>query len=90
MSRTTRLSQPMLLALTSALVAGQVARAADAPAGRQTEATRLQEVIVTATKRHQRLLEVPMGVTAITGNQLQREQLVDFADLETQVPGLSV
>jgi iron complex outermembrane receptor protein len=90
MSRITRLSQPMLLALTSALVAGQVARAADAPAGRQTEATRLQEVIVTATKRHQRLLEVPMGVTAITGNQLQREQLVDFADLESQVPGLSV
>ncbi len=90
MSRTTRLSQPMLLALTSAFVAGQVAQAGDAPASRQTEATRLQEVIVTATKRHERLLEVPMGVTAITGNQLQREQLVDFADLETQVPGLSV
>ncbi|MGA7537703.1 MAG: TonB-dependent receptor plug domain-containing protein, partial [Steroidobacteraceae bacterium] len=84
-----RVSSPLLLALISACMVGQAARADDAAPQPQTAAT-LQEVVVTAQKRREKVLDVPMAVTAITSDTLQSMHLVDFADLETQVPGLSV
>jgi iron complex outermembrane recepter protein len=89
MFRSARVSLPMLLALTSACVVGQAARADD-PSPQPQSAATLQEVVVTAQKRQEKLINVPMAVTAITGEDLQSMHLVDFADLETQVPGLSV
>jgi iron complex outermembrane recepter protein len=88
MFRSARVSSSMLLVLTSALAAGQAARADDA-ANQQSAAT-LQEIVVTAQKRQEKLINVPMGVTAITSDSIQSMHLIDFADLETQVPGLSV
>jgi iron complex outermembrane recepter protein len=87
-----RVSSPLLLALASTYMVGQAARADDPPAQAQQPQTAamLQEVVVTAQKRQERLINVPMGVTAITSAQMQSMHLVDFADLETQVPGLSV
>jgi outer membrane receptor protein involved in Fe transport len=69
---------------------GQSARADNAVAQSPTEAATLQEVIVTAQKRKEMLHDVPMGVTAITGDELQLQRLRDFEDLETKVPGLAV
>jgi iron complex outermembrane receptor protein len=89
MSRSMRVSSPMLLVLTSALALGQAARADD-PAPQPQTAAELQEVVVTAQKRQEKVLDVPMAVTAITADALQSQRLIDFADLETQVPGLSV
>ena len=56
----------------------------------QTEAATLQEVIVTADKRAEKLHDVPMGVTAITSSNLQTQRLLTLEDFETKVPGLSV
>ena len=56
----------------------------------QTEVAMLQEVVVTAQKRAERVHDVPMGVTAITGGDLQTQRLLDLADFVTRVPGLSV
>jgi iron complex outermembrane recepter protein len=89
MLRSARVASPLLLALTSTLVVGRVAQADDAATPTQTAAT-LQEVVVTAQKRQEKLINVPMGVTAITSDSIQSMHLIDFADLETQVPGLSV
>ncbi len=89
MLRSLRVSSPMLLVLTSTLVLGQTARADDAPTQTQS-AAELQEVVVTAQKRSEKILDVPMAVSAITADALQSQKLIDFADLETQVPGLSV
>ena len=89
MLRSARVSSPMLLVVTSAFVVGQAARADDAPSQPQTAAD-LQEVVVTAQKRQEKLINVPMAVTAITSTSIQSMHLIDFADLETQVPGLSV
>ena len=89
MLRSSRVSSPMLLVVTSAFVVGQAARADDAPSQPQT-AAELQEVVVTAQKRQEKLINVPMAVTAITSDSIQSMHLIDFADLETQVPGLSV
>ena len=87
MLRSARVPSPMLLALASTLLVGQVARADDAST--QTAAM-LQEVVVTAQKRQEKLINVPMAVTAITSDSIKSMHLVDFADLETHVPGLSV
>ena len=69
--------------------AGQAARADDLAATSASAGT-LQEVVVTAQKREEKLHDVPMGVTAITTEELQKQQLVSLADLTSKVPGLSL
>jgi len=59
----------------------------------QTEtasATPIGELVVTADKREEQIREVPMSVTALPGDQL--DKLVDrsFADYAAMVPGLSL
>ena len=78
-----------LVLLVSGIGAGTLAQADEASAT-QSSASTLQEVVVTAQKREERLFDVPMAVTAITSEQLQSQQLVSFADLESRVPGLSL
>jgi iron complex outermembrane recepter protein len=56
----------------------------------QASAGTLQEVVVTAQKREEKLHDVPMGVTAITADELQKQQLVSLDDLQSKVPGLSL
>jgi iron complex outermembrane recepter protein len=78
-----------LVVLVSGISAAQIAQADEASAT-QGSASTLQEVVVTAQKREERLHDVPMGVTAITGEQLQNQQLVNLEDLQSKVPGLSL
>jgi outer membrane receptor protein involved in Fe transport len=80
---------PLSLALVTGVAASTAARADDATATSPTAST-LQEVVVTAQKREERLHDVPMGVTAITAEQLQRQQLVSLEDLQATVPGMSL
>ncbi|TPG05366.1 TonB-dependent receptor [Rhodanobacter glycinis] len=60
------------------------------PASSSTAPTDLGTVIVTANKRSERLQDVPMAVSALQGQQLERESAVNFADYATRVPGLNV
>ena len=54
------------------------------------QAPQLQEVIVTAEKRRQPLLEAPVSVTVISGSSLAKRHEVSMADYLAQVPGVSV
>jgi iron complex outermembrane receptor protein len=54
------------------------------------DATMLQEVVVTANKREERLHDVALSVTAVSGDSLQRRQELNVADLSAQVPGFAV
>ena len=47
-------------------------------------------IIVTANKRDERLLDVASAVSAVTGDELDRRQLLDLQDLAKVVPGLSI
>ncbi|HEY2401132.1 MAG TPA: TonB-dependent receptor, partial [Steroidobacteraceae bacterium] len=49
----------------------------------------LEEVTVTAQKRTERLSDVPLSITATTGDQLARQGIKDATDLERVVPGFS-
>ena len=59
-------------------------RAADAPAQGASSVT---EVMVTAQRRRQRLIETPVPVTAIQSATLQRTGAVEFQDYLARVPG---
>jgi iron complex outermembrane recepter protein len=89
-------TRPSLLAvaLVGALATAQGASADEQMPSNTTppaaNAQTLQEVVVTAQKRTERLHDVPMGVTAITTDQMDKLRLTDFQDLQALVPGLSV
>jgi iron complex outermembrane recepter protein len=50
----------------------------------------LAEVIVTAQRREESLQTVPVAVTALTADQLERRQVVDVKAVATAAPGLTI
>jgi iron complex outermembrane receptor protein len=50
----------------------------------------LEEIVVTAQKREERLIDVPMAITAVTGVEIERRGVSSLQDLQYSVPGLSV
>ena len=75
-------------ALRLAVSASLLSVAGLAPA-QQVEVQRLEEIIVTAQKREERLRDVPQSVTALTAQSIERLQVNDFSDYVTRVPGLT-
>ena len=47
----------------------------------------LEEIVVTAEKRSERLSDVPLSITAVTGAELARKGVNSVGDLEKVVPG---
>ncbi len=81
------------MAILSALgVAGpllsQESLAVDATPAMDTDA--LTTIVVTAEKREEPLKDVPMSVTALGGDALDKLQARDFSDYSALVPGLSI
>jgi len=81
----------------SSPAAGEDARRADeaSPSPSQEEGkgevpVKIEEVVVTASRRQQRLEEVPYSLTAISADQIARTGVTDLASLARQVPGLSM
>ena len=46
------------------------------------------EVVVTATKRNETIFDVPLAVTAVTGDTLEQAQIRDISDLQNIAPSL--
>ena len=55
----------------------------------QAYAQALEEVVVTAQKREQNVMDVPISVTAMSGNTLESLGIYQAADLMQQVPNFS-
>src|SRR5262245_2413017 len=74
------------LAVATALCA---LRPAVAPAA-SDEVTRrtLEEVIVTAQKRDERLIDTPVAITAVAGNTLNEQNIVQISDYYSRIPNL--
>lgn len=51
--------------------------------------TYLEEIIVVATKRPEPLQDIPVAVTAITGDALEKSGVEDVYQLQQQAPGLT-
>ena len=54
-----------------------------------TAAQTLEEVIVTATKREQGVMDVPLAITVLSGNFIEDTNLNDVKDLIAYTPGVS-
>ena len=83
-----RLSFAIHAALIAGSLASPAAFAQAAPAAE--EAKTLDAVTVTARKREETLQEVPVAVTAFTAEALDRLGTRDIADLDAQVPNLTI
>ncbi len=71
-------------------VIGLVAGAALLLGGYAANAQILEEVVVTAQKREQNLQDVPISVTAFSGEQLSALGINDFVEITQQVPSLQL
>ena len=54
------------------------------------EQTALEEIVVTAAKRPQTLQEIPVAVSVVQADALQKSQVLDVKDLQFLVPSLRV
>ena len=50
----------------------------------------LEEVVVTASKREQKLIDVSASVTAVSGEAIRELGITDISALARQIPGLQV
>ena len=55
-----------------------------------SEKSGLTEIIVTAQKRGERLIDVPISIVALTADELQKRNITSVDDLQFVVPGLAV
>ena len=80
----------MAAASSLALTAG-LAQADDAPpADAANDAGQVEQVIVTAQKREQKTLDVPIALTAYSGAMLEKLGIQEFEELGQFVPGFDV
>ncbi|KEZ75220.1 TonB-dependent receptor, partial [Pseudomonas syringae pv. syringae FF5] len=62
---------------------------AETAAGQNTETVALESVTVTATRREESLQKVPVAVSVIEGEQLERDNRNGVASIVQQVPSLN-
>lgn len=94
-ARHTRISRHMtgglsIAALACALAVPAQAQAQDAGAQAGQEGTKDGEIVVTARKFQESILEVPLSVSAVTGTGLEKRGITQARDLEDAVAGLEV
>ena len=80
------------LAATTVLVAGcfsHIALAQTENANGEEDTTRLDTIIVTSNKREESIQTVGLSVSAISGEDLQTQGVVDFDDYAVSIPNLA-
>jgi len=85
--------QRLLLLITTTLAAFLTVPAtslAQSEAEDENSAGMLEEVIVTATRREESLMEVPIAVTAITGEELQNFGVLDITYIAQMSPNTTL
>jgi len=82
MKRTAFFAGVCALALTSAAQAQPAAGSSSGP-------TALDEIVVTAQRRAERLQDVPLTVHAVAGQELERAGVTTFRDIQTVVSGFT-
>ena len=93
----TLLSCAILAALSSAHAedalesdAAGDAAAADAPSAADAGTVSMEKVVVSARKRDELLVDVPVSVSAVGANAMERNNLHSVADIAPYVPGLNI
>ena len=77
-----------LAAMSSGIASAQ--SAPRAPSAAADQATSIDDIIVTARKRSERLIDVPVAVTAVTAETLENRQFTSIRDIAAITPGLNI
>lgn len=81
-----------LIALSSTalvpLAAQAQAPAAAAPPAAEPGVATLEDIVVTARRRDERLVDAPVAITAVGGERLEAYNVTNFSDIATLVPSL--
>jgi len=78
------------LAALGTPAAAQTNDSAAMPTDAQTAEAGTQEVVVTARRREETLLRVPVAVTAFTAQKLEAQGAVDLTDIQTTTPNTTL
>ncbi|WP_424153233.1 TonB-dependent receptor [Sinimarinibacterium flocculans] len=84
--------RPLALAALCAYGSGAAAQPAEAadPAEARRAPTQIEEIVVTAQRREERLQDVPLAVTAFPEDQIEARGIDDVGDLNALAPGLQI
>jgi len=85
--RPASLTPALLLAATAMTVVPVAARAADAPAADAAPA--LDQILVTAERRQEKMQNVPISIISLSGDALQNSGYQSLTDLQYTTPGLT-
>jgi outer membrane receptor protein involved in Fe transport len=86
-----KLQQPALKPLTVAVATALGAAVAAPVSWAQAPAqVRLEEIVVTASRRATSVQDLPFNITAVSGDTLERQRLTSLNEFSRWVPGLSV
>ncbi|MEO7169776.1 MAG: TonB-dependent receptor plug domain-containing protein, partial [Sphingomonas sp.] len=69
-------------------LAQAIAPQADTPAAVQEEAHDANDIVVTATRRNERIQDVPLSITAFSQEQLTEKGIVGFEGIARETPGV--
>lgn len=83
-----RIMKSVLLAGAAWSAASTMAMAQDAAPGQ--DETALDDIVVTARRREESLQDVPVAVTAVSGEQLEARGAVDITELARTTPSLTL
>lgn len=79
-----------LALVTSALCAMPAVATAQSAPQSEPEASNVDDIIVTARRREERLQDVPLAVTAVSTESLERANITTVSGLRTQAPSLVI
>lgn len=80
--------KPRALLLSSALITAGLLPAVPAWSQQTESTTVIEDVIVTAQRRSERLQDVPLAITAVSNETLEHHAVINVTDLSGMVPGL--
>ena len=90
MSNDTRKAGALGVSFAALAAASALGVAAPAAAQDETAATALEDVVVTAQRREERLQDIPLAVTAFTSEDLERTSAVGIQDVAAKAPGVTL
>ena len=83
-------SMASVLASLTLLPAAMAQSTTADPSAQTAEPDQPRDIIVTAQKREQLLIDVPQSVSVVSGDMLERQQATNFKDYLKLVPGLQL
>jgi iron complex outermembrane recepter protein len=83
-----RFSRSLSVNLAVASALGVLHSAAAPAASDELTRTTLEEVIVTAQKRAERLIDAPVAITSVSGDALTDQNIVQISDYYSRIPNL--